>query len=383
LTLNILLSFAQFEREIIGERTRDKLSAARRKGKWIGGIPILGYDVDPRGGRLVVNQQEAERVREIFAICQQAGSLAAGFREVNARGLQTKSWTSRGGRTHSGKPFSKSSLAALLRNVLYKGCVSHKATVYPGEQPAIVDEKLWARVNRKLELRSATQTERKHHKQEALLENLIRCGECGAILVATFTTRRGQRHSYYVCPKAQRGESCAQPPIAAQDLNASVGQRLKGVLGATASTVAIQEAIEQMIYAGSTREVVIALRDGTRIEYKLPFANRRGVRSGRRPATGRVPRISKLMALAIQMERSVREGEVSDYAALAALGPISRPRMSQIMNLTNLAPDIQETLLLLPKTMAGRDLITERQLRQIAQTMDWSLQRKLFRDLAG
>jgi site-specific DNA recombinase len=69
LTLNILLSFAQFEREIIGERTRDKLSAARRKGKWIGGIPVLGYDVDPRGGRLVVNQKEAERVQEIFALC--------------------------------------------------------------------------------------------------------------------------------------------------------------------------------------------------------------------------------------------------------------------------------------------------------------------------
>src|SRR5712664_4618797 len=82
LTLNILLSFAQFEREIIGERTRDKLSAARRKGKWTGGIPVLGYDVAPEGGRLVINEPEAQRVREIFSICEKAGTLAEGVREV-------------------------------------------------------------------------------------------------------------------------------------------------------------------------------------------------------------------------------------------------------------------------------------------------------------
>ncbi len=164
LTLNILLSFAQFEREIISERTRDKLSAARRKGKWIGGIPVLGYDVDLRGGRLVVNHKEVEQVKEIFAICDKAGMLSASLQEVNAQGLRTKCWTSRGGREHSGKPFCKSSLGALLRNVLYKGCISHKGTIYPGEQQAIVDTRLWERVNRKLELRSASQVSREHQK---------------------------------------------------------------------------------------------------------------------------------------------------------------------------------------------------------------------------
>jgi site-specific DNA recombinase len=92
LTLNILLSFAQFEREIISERTRDKLGASRRKGKWIGGIPVLGYDVDPQGGRLIVNTTEAERVREIFRIADQAGSLAATLKRMNARGITTKDW---------------------------------------------------------------------------------------------------------------------------------------------------------------------------------------------------------------------------------------------------------------------------------------------------
>jgi site-specific DNA recombinase len=90
LTLNILLSFAQFEREIIGERTRDKLSAARRKGKWMGGVPVLGYDVAPEGGRLVVNALEAERVCDIFALCAACSSLTDTLREVRAQGWTAK-----------------------------------------------------------------------------------------------------------------------------------------------------------------------------------------------------------------------------------------------------------------------------------------------------
>src|SRR3954465_10688309 len=108
LTLNILLSFAQFEREIIGERTRDKLSAARRKGKWIGGVPVLGYDVAPEGGRLVVNAVEAERVRDIFALCACSANLTEVLREVQARGWTAKPWTSRAGRTHGGQRLSMS-----------------------------------------------------------------------------------------------------------------------------------------------------------------------------------------------------------------------------------------------------------------------------------
>src|ERR1051326_6890982 len=108
-----LTSFAQYERELITERTRDKLGMARRKGKWIGGIPILGYDVAAEGGRLVVNAAEAERVREIFAIAKGATSLQEIQRETERRGLHTKEWTSRGGRRHEGRPFGKSRLRAL------------------------------------------------------------------------------------------------------------------------------------------------------------------------------------------------------------------------------------------------------------------------------
>src|SRR5438270_1771818 len=143
LMLNVLLSFAQFEREMISERTRDKMSAARRKGKWLGGAPVLGYDVDPQGARLVINQAEADRVREIFAICAGCTTLAAAQREVNARGFTTKDWTSKRGRHHCGRGFSQLMLGALLRNILYIGQVRHKGAVYPGEQPALVEQELW------------------------------------------------------------------------------------------------------------------------------------------------------------------------------------------------------------------------------------------------
>ena len=102
LTLNILLSFAQFEREIIGERTRDKMGAARRRGQWVGGIPVLGYDIHADGGSLVINEDEAERVRAIFKLYLETESLAPTTQELNRRGWTTKSWTTRKGRSRGG-----------------------------------------------------------------------------------------------------------------------------------------------------------------------------------------------------------------------------------------------------------------------------------------
>jgi site-specific DNA recombinase len=184
--LTILLSFAQFEREIISERTSDKLGAARRKGKWIGGIPVLGYDVDPQGGRLVVNEKEAGRVREIFEIADKAKTLAVALALAKARKLTTKDWTSRKGTHHEGRWFEKGRLRALLGNVLYIGSIRHKGTVYPGEHVAIVDQELWERVNEQLARNGRHQQGRPHEKQKALLTGLIHCGQC-----------RSRRSPYY------------------------------------------------------------------------------------------------------------------------------------------------------------------------------------------
>jgi site-specific DNA recombinase len=150
LTLNILSSFAQFERELISERTRDKMSAARRKGKWTGGMPVLGYDIDPRGGRLVVNQKEAARVQQIFDLYQQHRSVAALLDELHRRKWTAKSWTTKSGAERQGGPFSKATLVRLLTNAIYAGKVDHKGTLFLGEHDAIVAPEVWERVNEKL-----------------------------------------------------------------------------------------------------------------------------------------------------------------------------------------------------------------------------------------
>jgi DNA invertase Pin-like site-specific DNA recombinase len=372
LTLNILLSFAQFEREIISERTRDKLGAARRKGKWIGGIPVLGYDVDPRGQRLIVNPAEAERVREIFGIADQTGSLAATLQKINVRGFTTKDWTSRKGTHHKGRPFPQNILRALLGNVLYKGSICHKGTLYPGEQPALVEEQLWERVNERLLHNGRHLAGRAHAKQMALLAGLLFCGQCGALLKQTFTRQRANR--YYVC-------DCAQVPVAATDLESAVVRELEPMLGDRPDEVLIRQKVKRATYDSRTRQVVVDLEDGTQFQFHLAAPNGQGVRGGSRPREGRVPRVSRLMALAIKFEKLVREHRLRDYAEIARLGEASRARLSQIVSLINLAPAIQEALLFLPKTVTGHDRITEKQMRKIAQVIDWERQQVLFHEL--
>src|SRR5690606_28801178 len=143
--LNVLLSFAQFEREIISERTRDKIAAARRKGKWAGGHQILGYDLvrGPGGTKLAVNEEEAKRVSAIFSIYAERRSLQQTIAALDQLGWTTKVWETKAGQPRGGQPFSKSSLHKLLTNVAYRGQVVYRDQVFEGEQPAIVDEDLF------------------------------------------------------------------------------------------------------------------------------------------------------------------------------------------------------------------------------------------------
>ena len=143
LVLNVLLSFAQFERELIAERTRDKVAAARRKGKWSGGLPILGYDVDARTKKLVINEEEAVRVRAIFVLYLEHRGLLPVVEEMARRGWCNKQSRTRQGRVRGGRPFTKGSLYQLLTNVTSRGQVRYHQEIHPGEQPAIVDPQVW------------------------------------------------------------------------------------------------------------------------------------------------------------------------------------------------------------------------------------------------
>ena len=202
LTLNILLSFAQFEREMIGERTRDKMSAARRKGKWVGGCPVLGYDVDPTGPRLVVNEEEAERVRAIFALFEKHGSMMLTLAEIERRGWRMKSWTRKTGEFRVGARFTPGSLNRLLSNILYTGTIRHKGQSYPGEHAAILPPGVWERVQDLIARRSDCPRGQLRNKHQALLNGLLHCECCAGDRPTLRGKSSGSRVTHFTTPSS-------------------------------------------------------------------------------------------------------------------------------------------------------------------------------------
>ncbi len=231
LTLNILLSFAQFERETIAERTRDKMSAARRKGKWIGGSPLLGYDLDPNGGRLLVNEAEAVQVRGVFDLYLETESLLDTARELNRRGWTAKRWVTRAGPERGGKPFTRGTLFSLLTNATYTGQVDFRGTVYPGEHAAIVDAAVWDRVQRLLRRNGRAGGQAARNKHGALLSGLLRCGPCDSAMTHTYSQKGERRYRYYVCSHArQHGwETCPTKSIPAGEIERFVVDRIRAI----------------------------------------------------------------------------------------------------------------------------------------------------------
>jgi len=227
--LNVLLSFAQFEREIISERTRDKIAATRRKGQWCGGLPLLGYDVDARGGKLVVNEAGAEQVRAIFGLYLERGRLLATVEELAKRGWTTKRWQTRKGHERGGKLFTKESLHHLLSNVVYRGQVKYKKEIHAGQHKAIVDADLWKKVQAHLGRQSRS---RERAPSQALLKGLLQCRPCASAMTPTYACQSGgRRYDYYVCTNALRygRQKCPSRTLPAAAIEPWLLERLREV----------------------------------------------------------------------------------------------------------------------------------------------------------
>jgi site-specific DNA recombinase len=231
LVLNVLLSFAQFEREIISERTRDKIAATRRKGKWAGGRPILGYDVDPRGYHLVVNGDEAARVRAIFDLYLEHEALLPVVKELECRGWANKRWRTKGGKECGGDGFTKTALHRLLTNVAYAGRVRYKDEVHAGEHPAIVDPVVFTKVQDLLRRNGRTGGAPVRNRFGAFLKGLLRCTPCGCAMTPSHTTKGDKRYRYYTCTNAQkRGwDACPSKSVPAAQIEQLVLERIKCV----------------------------------------------------------------------------------------------------------------------------------------------------------
>lgn len=228
LTLNILLSFAQFERETIAERTRDKMGAARRKGKWVGGVPFLGYDIAPGGRALVVNETEAVRVREIFEVYLKLQSLQATATELNRRGWTMKQWITQKGKLHGGGRFNKTSLNGLLTNMAYIGKVNYKGHIAEAEFPGIVPVEVFEAVQECLKANCKCCGARVRNKHNALLGGILRCGHCDAPMTHAYTKRGAKVYRYYVCNRASKEgwDKCPAPSLPAAEVEKFVVEEI-------------------------------------------------------------------------------------------------------------------------------------------------------------
>ena len=232
LMLNVLLSFAQFEREMISERTRDKIAATRRKGKWTGGMPMLGYDVDGRGGRLLVNEDEAAQVRAIFELYLDRQSLITTATELEDRGWTTKRWVTKKGREMGGKPWGKNNLFKMLTNRLYLGKITYKDEIHEGEHAAIVDEEIFERTQRLLKRNGRTGGAHVKNRHGALLKGLVRCVTCDCAMAPSHTVKNSTKvYRYYCCTNAQkRGwHVCPTPSVPAPELERFVVDQVKSI----------------------------------------------------------------------------------------------------------------------------------------------------------
>jgi DNA invertase Pin-like site-specific DNA recombinase len=204
LMLNVLLSFAQFEREVTGERIRDKIAASKKKGLWMGGTPPLGYDV--KGRKLVVNETEAELIRHIFRQYVLLCTVAKLTLALEAEGHRTKLYTSTSGRTFGGQPFSRGHLYRILSNRIYLGEIVHKDASYPGEHRAIVEPALWDRVQALLAANHHAFRTDERVASPALLKGLIFDGS-GNRMSPSHAVKQGQRYCYYVSHAVMQGRA--------------------------------------------------------------------------------------------------------------------------------------------------------------------------------
>ena len=254
LTLNVLLSFAQFEREVIGERVRDKIAASKKKGMWMGGMPPLGYDVKDR--KLVVNDDEARTVVDIYRRYLALKSVHALMDELAGAGIRSKRRVRPDGTGYGGQKLSRGALYLMLQNRIYRGEVTHKGKSYPGEHPAIIEQPLWDKVQAVLAKNRIERTTGARTKHPSLLTGLV-FDETGERLTPSYSVKKGTRYRYYVSTAlltgAGRNRSSGRR-IPAGNLEGLVINRLRAFF---ADPAAVLDAIDDESHSGSGQRQLI------------------------------------------------------------------------------------------------------------------------------
>ncbi len=429
LTLNMLLSFAQFEREVTGERIRDKIAASKRKGLWMGGPVPLGYDVMVR--KLVINQVEADLVRHIYQRYLELASVSVLADALNQAGHRTKVQWRTSGPHRGGSTFQRGTLYHLLSNRIYLGQMVHKGEHFAGEHAAIIDADLWTAVQAKLQANASGTSRRLRSQQPSLLVGLVFDGE-GRAMSPSHATKPGKRYRYYVTRSDQLDESPAWR-VSAHDLERLVCDRLSELLtdrqslcelAGDAAADVVQQLLAKADLVAATlcngpaadRATLLAdiitridLREeaidltiepaciprvlgmDARLEITKPLLLltlaatrvRRGhqirlVIPGPQPITihraGRDERLVALLAEAHQAQQLLLAAPDRSIAAIAAEQGRCRTRLGRLAALSCLAPDITTAI------VEGRQppTLTARTLRDIDLPLAWPAQRALL-----
>jgi site-specific DNA recombinase len=254
LTLNVLLTFAQFEREVTGERIRDKIAASKKKGLWMGGMPPLGYDVKNR--KLIVNDAEARIVVDIYRRYLTLKSVHALREELADAGIMSKCRMRPDGTEYGGQKLSRGALYLILQNRLYRGEIAHKGNSYPGEHPAIVDKPLWDDVQAVLAANRVERANGERGRHPSLLTGMV-FDAAGERLTPTHAVKKGTRCRYYVSTslvtEAKRNRSAGRR-IPAGNLESLVINRLRTFL---ADPGAIFDTVDNESHSGSERSQLI------------------------------------------------------------------------------------------------------------------------------
>ena len=390
LMLNVLLSFAQFEREVTGERIRDKIAASKAKGMWVGGLPPLGYDLPAAGTRkLLVNESEANTVRYIFTRYLELGSAHGLQRELAERGILSKAWVTAAGKRKGGQPFSRGALFHLLRNRIYLGQIVHRAAVHEGEHDAILDPELFEQVQRSLEgnaRRRVAAGERRMIKAP-LTGKLF--DAAGQAMSPTFSRgQSGRSYRYYVSASLQQGATNTERS-GMQRISATALERIlsEAITNWTAHSNTPLDHVRsvRIVERGLTVEITGARMDlalhlapderilgSTRSTTTMHIAIAWPLRGGNKQVPRRDPRAPcPDPALINALRHAHQMVERDQRRPVVTVSPVS-PYDRKILRLAFLAPDLQRDILagLQPRALNLEGL------RKIEIPLAWSQQRK-------
>lgn len=367
LTLNVLLSFAQFERELTGERIRDKIAASKAKGMWMGGNVPLGYDLPVNDTRaLVVNEAEADTVRLIFRTYLELGSVHGLRRWLDEKGIRSKQWTSRKGRIIGGRPFSRGALFYLLRNRTYLGEIVHGDQAYPGLHSAIIDKSLFDEVQQNLDANAIRHGDTRERVARSPLTGRIFDTD-GLPMSPAFTRgKRKQIYRYYVSASLQQGATQPDDDVLrrvpgpaleafiAENINRYAPAKNTEPLSIVTRVEVHKEALHLLLPPALLPTVEERLEPGEIVApdkknpdlLRLVLPIRMQFRGGRcwvvgasAPATRRDPTLIKALRKAHSMVRTDSKG-----LPVLDASPAS-PYLRQLVRLAFLAPDLQRAIL--------------------------------------